>query len=95
MSEVAGRLAPQMGAWTLQKANGGRGSLGGVPGVALKSFSSWWRCGGTTQQELLEWVDVTVLDKSLSRLAILMTSSVTFLKWRSQKQLLNSPHKQI
>ena len=35
MSEVAGRLAPQMGAWTLQKANGGRGVLlGGVPGVA-------------------------------------------------------------
>jgi alanine dehydrogenase len=35
MSEVAGKLAPQMGAWTLQKANGGRGVLlGGVPGVA-------------------------------------------------------------
>ncbi|WP_370310741.1 alanine dehydrogenase, partial [Salipiger bermudensis] len=35
MSEVAGRLAPQMGAWSLQKANGGRGVLmGGVPGVA-------------------------------------------------------------
>lgn len=34
MSEVAGRLAPQVGAWTLQKANGGRGILlGGVPGV--------------------------------------------------------------
>ena len=25
MSEVAGRLAPQVGAWTLQKTNGGRG----------------------------------------------------------------------
>ena len=35
MSEVAGRLAPQVGAWTLQKANGGRGVLlGGVPGVS-------------------------------------------------------------
>ena len=35
MSEVAGRLAPQVGAYTLQKANGGRGVLlGGVPGVA-------------------------------------------------------------
>ncbi len=34
MSEVAGRLAPQAGAYTLQKANGGRGVLmGGVPGV--------------------------------------------------------------
>ncbi|WP_373050503.1 alanine dehydrogenase, partial [Thalassovita aquimarina] len=32
MSEVAGKLAPQVGAWTLQKANGGRGVLlGGVP----------------------------------------------------------------
>ncbi|RMD46669.1 MAG: alanine dehydrogenase [Alphaproteobacteria bacterium] len=34
MSEVAGRLAPQAGAWALQRANGGRGVLlGGVPGV--------------------------------------------------------------
>ncbi len=34
MSEVAGKLAPQVGAWALQKANGGRGVLlGGVPGV--------------------------------------------------------------
>jgi alanine dehydrogenase len=35
MSEVAGRLATQMGAWALEKAQGGRGILlGGVPGVA-------------------------------------------------------------
>jgi alanine dehydrogenase len=35
MSEVAGRLAPQVGAAALQKAAGGRGILlGGVPGVA-------------------------------------------------------------
>jgi alanine dehydrogenase len=35
MSEVAGRLAPQVGAYALQKASGGRGILlGGVPGVA-------------------------------------------------------------
>jgi alanine dehydrogenase len=34
MSEVAGRLAPQMGAWSLEKAHGGRGILlAGVPGV--------------------------------------------------------------
>lgn len=40
MSEVAGRLAPQMGAYTLQKANGGRGVLmGGVPGSSLRA--SW------------------------------------------------------
>lgn len=34
MSRIAGRLAPQMGAWALQMANGGSGVLlGGVPGV--------------------------------------------------------------
>ena len=34
MSEVAGRLAPQMGAWALEKAHGGRGVLlSGLPGV--------------------------------------------------------------
>ena len=34
MSEVAGRMAPQVGATTLQRANGGRGVLmGGVSGV--------------------------------------------------------------
>lgn len=34
MSAIAGRLAPQMGAWALQMANGGSGVLlGGVPGV--------------------------------------------------------------
>jgi len=35
MSEVAGRLAPQVGAFALMKPSGGRGVLpGGVPGVA-------------------------------------------------------------
>ncbi|WP_053739197.1 alanine dehydrogenase [Nocardia sp. NRRL S-836] len=35
MSEVAGRLAPQVGAFSLMKPSGGRGVLpGGVPGVA-------------------------------------------------------------
>src|SRR5262249_36958156 len=34
MSEVAGRMAPQVGAHWLEKTNGGRGVLmGGVPGV--------------------------------------------------------------
>ena len=34
MSEVAGRLATQMGSWALEKPHGGRGTLlGGVPGV--------------------------------------------------------------
>lgn len=34
MSEVAGRMSVQVGAWTLEKTHGGRGVLlGGVPGV--------------------------------------------------------------
>ena len=34
MSEIAGRMAPQVGAWSLERANGGRGLLlGGVPGT--------------------------------------------------------------
>lgn len=38
MSEVAGRLAPQVGAHALEKAQGGRGILlGGVPGVRAAS----------------------------------------------------------
>jgi alanine dehydrogenase len=41
-ADVGGRraLAPQVGAWALQKANGGRGVLlGGVPGVGRRG--SW------------------------------------------------------
>ncbi len=35
MSEIAGRMAPQVGAWCLEKPAGGRGILlGGVPGVS-------------------------------------------------------------
>ena len=35
MSEVAGRMSIQIGAWLLQKINGGKGILvGGIPGVA-------------------------------------------------------------
>jgi alanine dehydrogenase len=40
MSEVAGKLAPQVGAWTLQKANGGRASCSAAcPGLGLRA--SW------------------------------------------------------
>ena len=38
MSEVAGRLAPQVGAYHLMRANGGRGVLpGGVPGMLARA----------------------------------------------------------
>ncbi|MCC6863811.1 MAG: alanine dehydrogenase [Rhodobacteraceae bacterium] len=75
MSEVAGRLAPQVGAWTLQKANGGRGVLlGGVPGVApAKVIVIGGGVVGTHAAKVAAGMgaDVTVLDRSLVRLRYL------------------------
>ncbi|MBO6896530.1 MAG: alanine dehydrogenase [Shimia sp.] len=75
MSEVAGRLAPQVGAWTLQKANGGRGVLmGGVPGVApAKVVVIGGGVVGTHAAKIAAGMgaDVTVLDRSLTRLRYL------------------------
>ncbi|WP_136443073.1 alanine dehydrogenase [Pacificoceanicola onchidii] len=75
MSEVAGRLAPQMGAWTLQKANGGRGVLmGGVPGVGpARVLVIGGGVVGTHAARIAAGMgaDVTVLDRSLDRLRYL------------------------
>ncbi|MCD9148088.1 alanine dehydrogenase [Pseudophaeobacter flagellatus] len=75
MSEVAGRLAPQVGAWTLQKANGGRGILmGGVPGVApAKVVVIGGGVVGTHAAKIAAGMgaDVTILDRSLTRLKYL------------------------
>lgn len=75
MSEVAGRLAPQVGAWTLQKANGGRGVLmGGVPGVSpAKVIVIGGGVVGTHAARIAAGMgaDVTVLDRSLNRLRYL------------------------
>jgi alanine dehydrogenase len=75
MSEVAGRLAPQMGAWTLQKANGGRGVLlGGVPGVAPgRVLVIGGGVVGTHAARIAAGMgaEVTVLDRSLPRLRFL------------------------
>lgn len=75
MSEVAGRLAPQVGAWTLQKANGGRGVLlGGVPGVApAKVLVIGGGVVGTHAAKIAAGMgaDVTVLDRSIPRLRYL------------------------
>ena len=72
MSEVAGKLAPQMGAWTLQKANGGRGVLmGGVPGVPpAKVAVIGGGVVGTQAARVAAGMgaEVTVLDTSLPRL---------------------------
>jgi len=75
MSEVAGRLAPQMGAWTLQKANGGRGVLmGGVPGVGpARVVVIGGGVVGTQAARIAAGMgaEVTVLDRSLPRLRYL------------------------
>ncbi|MFO6464497.1 alanine dehydrogenase [Jannaschia sp. KMU-145] len=75
MSEVAGKLAPQVGAWTLQKANGGRGVLmGGVPGVGPARIAVIG--GGVVGTHAARvaagmGAEVTVLDRSLTRLRYL------------------------
>ncbi len=75
MSEVAGRLAPQVGAWTLQKANGGRGVLmGGVPGVGpARVVVIGGGVVGTNAARVAAGMgaSVTVMDRSLSRLRYL------------------------
>ncbi|MEM7631095.1 MAG: alanine dehydrogenase [Pseudomonadota bacterium] len=75
MSEVAGRLAPQVGAWTLQKAIGGRGVLmGGVPGVGpAQVVVIGGGVVGTHAARVAAGMgaDVTVLDRSLPRMRYL------------------------
>jgi alanine dehydrogenase len=75
MSEVAGRLAPQVGSWALQKANGGRGVLmGGVPGVGpAEVLVIGGGVVGTQAARVAAGMgaDVTLLDRSLPRLRYL------------------------
>lgn len=77
MSEVAGRLATQVGASALQKPHGGRGVLlGGVPGVAPgKVVVIGGGVAGLNAAVMAMGLgaDVTVLDRSLARLAYIDT----------------------
>jgi alanine dehydrogenase len=72
MSEVAGRMSIQVGAASLQKANGGFGVLlGGVPGVQpAKVVILGGGVSGTHAAEMAVGLraDVTVIDRSLDRL---------------------------
>jgi alanine dehydrogenase len=72
MSEVAGRLAPQVGAYHLMRSAGGRGVLpGGVPGtgsaraVVIGGGVSGWNA---TQIAVGLGFHVTLLDKDISKL---------------------------
>ncbi len=72
MSEVAGRIAPQVGAYHLMRSAGGRGVLpGGVPGVAPSravviggGVSGW----NATQIAVGMGFHVTLLDKDVRKL---------------------------
>jgi alanine dehydrogenase len=78
MSEVAGRLSAQVGASALQKPHGGRGVLmGGVPGVApAKVVVIGGGVAGLNAAVIAMGMgaDVTILDRSLSRLAYIDTT---------------------
>ncbi|MDN0195876.1 alanine dehydrogenase [Streptomyces sp. S.PNR 29] len=72
MSEVAGRLAPQVGAYHLMRAGGGRGVLpGGVPGVpagravVIGGGVSGWNA---VQIAIGLGFHVTLLDKDINKL---------------------------
>ncbi|WP_089102946.1 alanine dehydrogenase [Streptomyces hyaluromycini] len=72
MSEVAGRLAPQVGAYHLMRAAGGRGVLpGGVPGVlpakavVIGGGVSGWNA---VQIAIGMGFDVTLLDRDINKL---------------------------
>jgi alanine dehydrogenase len=72
MSEVAGRMAVQVGAQYLEKPNGGRGILlGGVPGVAPANVAVIG--GGTVGHNAIKMAcglgaAVTVIDRNINRL---------------------------
>src|SRR3974390_1619584 len=73
MSEVAGRLAPQVGAHALEKASGGRGILlGGVPGAPAADVLIIGGGGSSGPQAatiaLGMGAHVTILDRSLEAL---------------------------
>jgi alanine dehydrogenase len=75
MSEVAGRMSVQVGAASLQKANGGSGVLlGGIAGVAPATVVILGGgVSGTSAAEIAVGMraDVTVVDRSLQRLRML------------------------
>ncbi|RKS10207.1 alanine dehydrogenase [Nocardiopsis sp. Huas11] len=72
MSEVAGRLAPQVGSVTLQRPAGGRGVLmGGVPGVRparVTVIGAGVSGLNATQIAVGMGADVTVLDLNVNKL---------------------------
>lgn len=75
MSEVAGRLAPQVGAYALMRANGGRGVLmGGVPGVQPAKVAVIGAGVAGMNAAVIAvgmHAEVTLLDRNISRLRLI------------------------
>ncbi len=76
MSEVAGRMSIQVGAYCLQRANGGRGTLlGGVPGVQPgKVVILGGGISGSNAAAMAVGMqaDVTILERSVDRMRSLV-----------------------
>lgn len=103
MSEVAGRMAVQVGASSLEKPNGGKGILlGGVPGVeSAQVVIVGGGVVGTNAAKMALGMGarVAILDKSLARLAYLddifggrvttvMSNSYNIATWAKKADLL-------
>ena len=94
MSEVAGRMSIQVGAYCLKKTKGGRGMLlGGVPGVPPANVVILG--GGVSGTHAAEMAigmraDVTVFDRSVKRLANCRRSSAR-LRTATQRK----PHRPL
>ena len=91
MSEIAGRIAIQAGAYCLQMANGGKGVLlGGIPGVNPgKVLVIGGGVVGTEAARMAMGLgaDVTVIDRNLNRLR-----ELDFVYGNKLKTLYSSPH---
>ena len=76
MSEVAGRMSIQVGAWCLQRANGGRGTLlGGVPGVQpgrVVILGGGIAGANAAAMAVGMQADVAILEKSVERMRALV-----------------------
>ena len=100
MSEVAGRLAPQLGAYHLLRPEGGRGVLlGGVPGVApAKVVVLGGGVVGTNAALIASGMraQVVVVDRSLPRLRQLddlfegRVRTVASTRWSIERELLDA-----
>jgi alanine dehydrogenase len=100
MSEVAGRLAVQVGAQYLERPNGGRGILlGGVPGVAAANvLILGGGVVGTNSAKVARGMGahVTIIDRSLQRLRELddifngMVVTLASNKWTISETVKNS-----